>query len=72
MFISLNVEPATPRNGGCCARRTEGGLEAKDVPVKEGLWGYRILVVDDPDGNQLFFNYPNEPASTDQRLVGKK
>jgi hypothetical protein len=22
----------------------------------------RLLVVDDPDGNQLFFNYPNEPA----------
>ncbi|PYU16995.1 MAG: hypothetical protein DMG37_01005 [Acidobacteria bacterium] len=26
-------------------------------------WGYRLLVVDDPDGNQLFFNYPNETAS---------
>jgi hypothetical protein len=38
-------------------------LEAKGVPVKEGSWGYRLLVVDDPDGNQLFFNYPNETAS---------
>jgi hypothetical protein len=38
-------------------------LEAKGVPVKEGSWGYRLLVVDDPDGNQLFFNYPNEIAS---------
>jgi hypothetical protein len=28
--------------------------------VKDGRWGYRLLVVDDPDGNQLFFNYPNE------------
>jgi len=37
-------------------------LEAKGVPVKEGSWGYRLLVVDDPDGNQLFFNYPNETA----------
>jgi hypothetical protein len=35
-------------------------LEAKGVPVTEGSWGYRLLVVDDPDGNQLFFNYPNE------------
>jgi hypothetical protein len=26
-------------------------------------WGYRLLVVDDPDGNQVFFNYPNDPAS---------
>ena len=47
-------------------------LEAKNVPVKEGSWGYRILIVDDPDGNQLFFNYPSEPASTDLRLVGTR
>jgi hypothetical protein len=38
-------------------------LEAKGAPVKDGSWGYRLLVVDDPDGNQLFFNYPNEAAS---------
>jgi hypothetical protein len=29
-------------------------LEAKGVPVKEGSWGYRLLVVDDLDGNQIF------------------
>jgi hypothetical protein len=39
-------------------------FEAKGVPVKEGSWGYRLLVVDDPDGNQLFFNYPSETASS--------
>jgi hypothetical protein len=38
-------------------------LEAKGVPVKEGSWGYRLLVVDDLDGNQLLFNYPSEAAS---------
>ena len=38
-------------------------FEAKRVAVNEGSWGYRVLVVDDPDGNQLFFNYPNESAS---------
>jgi hypothetical protein len=38
-------------------------LVAKGVPVKEGMWGYRLLVVDDPDGNQLFFNYPNQAGS---------
>ena len=37
-------------------------LEAKGVPVREGSWGYRLLVVNDPDGNQLFFNYPAEIA----------
>lgn len=33
-------------------------FEAKGVAVKDGKWGYRLLVVDDPDGNQLLFNYP--------------
>ena len=60
MFISLNVEPET-QVAELDALRTE--FEAKGVPVKEGSWGYRLLVVDDPDGNQLFFNYPNETAS---------
>ena len=32
------------------------------VSVKDGSWGYRLLVVDDPDGNQLFFNYPSDAA----------
>jgi len=60
MFISLNAEPET-QVAALDALRAE--LEAKGVPVKEGSWGYRLLVVDDPDGNQLFFNYPNETAS---------
>lgn len=33
-------------------------LEKRGAPVKDGQWGYRLFVVDDPDGNQLFFNYP--------------
>jgi catechol 2,3-dioxygenase-like lactoylglutathione lyase family enzyme len=63
MFISLNVEPQTREAADAAlgALRTE--LEAKGVLVKEGSWGYRLLVVDDPDGNQLFFNYPNETAT---------
>jgi len=36
---------------------------SENLPTGEGSWGYRLLVVDDPDGNQLFFNYPNETAS---------
>jgi len=38
-------------------------FEAKGVEVADGSWGYRLLVVNDPDGNQLFFNYPNESAN---------
>jgi uncharacterized glyoxalase superfamily protein PhnB len=60
MFISLNVEPEA-QVAALDALHAE--LEAKGVPVKEGSWGYRLLVVDDPDGNQLLFNYPNETAS---------
>jgi uncharacterized glyoxalase superfamily protein PhnB len=63
MFISLNVEPATheAQIAALDALRTE--LEARGAPVKDGSWGYRLLVVEDPDGNQLFFNYPVETVS---------
>ena len=63
IFISLNVEPATPEAAIAALDTLRTELEAKGAPVKEGSWGYRLLVVDDPDGNQLFFNYPNETAS---------
>jgi len=57
IFISLNAEPET-QIAAIDALRVE--FQAKNVSVKEGSWGYRLLVVDDPDGNQLFFNYPNQ------------
>ena len=60
MFISQNIEPEA-QVAALDALRAE--LEAEGVPVKEGWWGYRLLVVDDLDGNQLFFNYPVETAS---------
>jgi hypothetical protein len=62
MFISLNVE--TPEREAASLDALRAELEAKGVSVKEGSWCYRLLVVDDPDGNQLFFNYPNETASS--------
>ena len=64
MFISLNVSPNDELEAQVAALNAlRSELEAKGVPVKDGSWGYRLLVVDDPDGNQLFFNYPNETAS---------
>ncbi len=65
MFISLNVEPATREAATAAVDALRSELEGKGVPVKEGSWGYRLLVVDDPDGNQLFFNYPAENPSKD-------
>jgi catechol 2,3-dioxygenase-like lactoylglutathione lyase family enzyme len=63
MFISLNVEPPTREAEAAALDALRGELEAKGVAVREGSWGYRLLVIDDPDGNQLFFNYSNESAS---------
>ena len=63
MFISLNVEPQSHEAAIAALDALRAELEAKGVSVKEGSWGYRLLVVDDLDGNQLFFNYPSETAS---------
>ena len=58
MFISLNVKPETREAVTAAVDALRAELEARGVAVKEGSWGYRLLMVDDPDGNQLFFNYP--------------
>jgi catechol 2,3-dioxygenase-like lactoylglutathione lyase family enzyme len=49
MFISLDP-------GVLNALRAE--LEGRGVTVKEGQWGYPLMVVTDPDGNELYFPYP--------------
>jgi catechol 2,3-dioxygenase-like lactoylglutathione lyase family enzyme len=64
MFISLDV-------GVLDALRAE--LEERGVDVKDGQWGYRLMVVADPDGNELYFPYPASLATgglntTDSRL----
>ena len=64
MFISVNVEPVEAQIAALDALRAE--FEANGAAVKDGWWGYRLLVVDDPDGNQLFFNYPKETASANK------
>jgi hypothetical protein len=57
------ARPGTHESQAAALDALRAELEAKSVPVKEGSWGYRLLVVNDPDGNQLFFNYPNETAT---------
>jgi catechol 2,3-dioxygenase-like lactoylglutathione lyase family enzyme len=61
IFISLNVEPETHEAAVAALDALRAELESRGAPVKEGQWGYRLLVVEDPDANQLYFNYPNEP-----------
>jgi catechol 2,3-dioxygenase-like lactoylglutathione lyase family enzyme len=53
MFISLDVDVLD-------ALRAE--LEGRGVEVKDGQWGYRLMVIVDLDGNELYFPYPASPA----------
>ncbi len=64
LFISLNVEPATREAAAAAVDALRSELERRGVGVKDGRWGYRLLVVEDLDGNELFFNYPNDPSGT--------
>jgi hypothetical protein len=54
MFISLDV-------GVLDALRAE--LEGRGVDVKDGQWGYRLMVIADPDGHELYFPYPTSLAT---------
>ena len=60
IFVSLNVEPPTHEVATAALDSLRGQFEAKGVAVKDGSWGYRLLIVEDLDGNQLLFNYPHE------------
>jgi uncharacterized glyoxalase superfamily protein PhnB len=69
MFVSLNVEPSTHAAEVAAVDALRAELEARGAPVKEGRWGYRLLVVEDPDGNELYFPYPNEPGIVPEGLI---
>jgi catechol 2,3-dioxygenase-like lactoylglutathione lyase family enzyme len=58
IFISLDEEVLH-------ALRAE--LEGRHVPVTDGSWGYRLMVVKDLDGNELYFPYPSD---SDARPAG--
>ena len=69
MFISLNVEPSTHEAEVAAVDALRSEFEARGVPVKDDRWGYKVLVVEDLDGNRLFFPYPNEPGNKPEGLV---
>jgi catechol 2,3-dioxygenase-like lactoylglutathione lyase family enzyme len=62
MFISLNVEPFSHDAEVAAVDALRVELEARGVLITEARWGHRVLVIADPDGNQLFVPYPNEPT----------
>ncbi|HSY69240.1 MAG TPA: VOC family protein [Edaphobacter sp.] len=51
IFISIDLAPLQ-------ALRTE--FEDRGAPIKDGWWGYDTMIIEDPDGNELFFPYPND------------
>jgi catechol 2,3-dioxygenase-like lactoylglutathione lyase family enzyme len=68
LFISLNIEPETHDAAVEALDGLRAEFQSNGVAVKDGHWGYRVLVVEDLDGNQLFFNYPNEPDQDPEGL----
>ena len=54
IFISLDQDALRDA-------RTE--FKNRGVDVKDGWWGYRLAIVEDPDGNQLLFPYPKDEES---------
>jgi hypothetical protein len=49
VFISLDIDVLV-------ALREE--LEGRGVDVRDGQLSYRLMVIVDPDGNELYFPYP--------------
>lgn len=39
-----------------------GALNANGVTWRNGWWGYRTVIVADPDGNELYFPDPDDPG----------
>jgi catechol 2,3-dioxygenase-like lactoylglutathione lyase family enzyme len=60
MFISLDSEPL---------RLLREEFERRGAPIRDGWWGYDTMIVEDPDGNELFFPYENEPEEQERAAV---
>ena len=54
LFIELTVD-------GLAALRRE--IAERAVPNRTGWWGYDVIQVDDPDGNELLFPDPESSAT---------
>jgi catechol 2,3-dioxygenase-like lactoylglutathione lyase family enzyme len=54
MFISLDF---------AVLEEVRSELEGRGVAVEDGHWGYRLMIVRDPDGNELYFPYPSDDAA---------
>jgi len=61
IFISIDLGPLQ-------ALRAE--FENRGAPIKDGWWGYDTMIIEDPDGNQLFFPYPKDHKAQSSPVSG--
>lgn len=54
--IGLGIIYAAFRHDEFNALRAD--LQSRQVTLKDGWWGKQVLIVEDCDGNQLYFAYP--------------
>jgi catechol 2,3-dioxygenase-like lactoylglutathione lyase family enzyme len=45
IFVSLETKDVDP---------VRASLEAKGLSIREGWWGYPLMIVEDPDGNEIW------------------
>jgi catechol 2,3-dioxygenase-like lactoylglutathione lyase family enzyme len=57
MFISLDPQPGSKAAQARALDALRAEFVAMGAEVAEGWWGYRLVMVADPDGNTLLFNY---------------
>ena len=57
IFISLDAE---------LLHSVRSEFESGGIDVKDGWWGYDLMMVLDPDGNQLLFPYPAAARKAEQ------
>jgi catechol 2,3-dioxygenase-like lactoylglutathione lyase family enzyme len=58
LFISLTQAGFAALPGDC---------ERNGIDLQKGWWGYRCLIVSDPDGNQLFFPAPDDKGEPEDQ-----
>jgi catechol 2,3-dioxygenase-like lactoylglutathione lyase family enzyme len=51
IFISIDIGPL---------QTLRAEFENQGAPISDGWWGYDTMIIEDPDGNQLFFPYPTK------------
>lgn len=57
LFVELT------RNGIAAFERE---IAARSIRSKKSWWGYDVIQIDDPDGNELLFPLPDESGDTSQ------